>query len=82
MVPFKYLDWSRIDIWALAACSGVVAVAPKDAEAVRKWLIEEGYSTSSLDFQNGCDDAGLALGVLLKWEEQFGYRMVSRESEG
>jgi len=77
MAAFAELDWSRFDVWALAALEGVAVVDAAHREGCLAWLQRHEYTVSSIDFAQGVGPAVVALGNLLRWEAQFGYTLTS-----
>lgn len=72
-MTFPELNWSRLDVWALVPCRGVVVVDSAQHEACRSWLKRNDYAVETLDFGGGLSQAVTAFGQMLRWEEEFGY---------
>lgn len=77
MTAFEQLDWSRFDVWAAVALDGIVAVDRAHHESCSSWLLERAYTITSIDFAKGIGPAVTFLGEMLRWENQFGYRLTS-----
>jgi hypothetical protein len=75
MPAFAELDWTRFDVWAAVTMEGVAVVEAPRREACLTWLRQHDYAVSSLDFAEGIGAAVVALGVMLRWEKQFGYKL-------
>ena len=76
MAAFDELDWTRFDVWAAVALEGVVVVENSHRDACRRWLLQNDYTLSSIDFARGIGPAIVSLDELFRWEEQFGYRLT------
>ena len=72
---FEEADWTQFDFWAIVACRGLVTVSDSDRHKCRAWLANKNYSINTLNFSGGISQVADNLGKLLKWQEQFGYRL-------
>jgi len=77
MSAFEHIDYTRFDVWAAVIMEGVAVVETADRTSCHTWLREHGYTMTSIDFAQGVGPAVVALGELLHWEEQFGYRLTA-----
>lgn len=72
---FEDADWTQFDFWAIVASRGLVTVCSSDRQRCRAWLAKNSYKVTSLNFGDGISAAVENLGELLKWQDQFGYRL-------
>ena len=72
---FDEADWTRFDFWAIVACRGLVTVAIADRLRCRAWLASHNFNVYTLNFGDGISTAVANLGEVLKWQDQFGYRL-------
>jgi hypothetical protein len=75
MAAFDTIDHRRFDVPAIVTFGGIVAIEPEERASRRDWLLREGYTIDSIDCSHGFDRTVTALGEILRWEENFGYRM-------
>jgi hypothetical protein len=69
------IDHGRMDISAIVDHRGIAAVDSLRAPACERLLKRQGYLLVHLDCSLPFPDVLLELGRLLRWEEQFGYRL-------
>lgn len=77
MAAFTELDWRRIDVTAIVTNGGLATIDLRRHQACRAWLLRQGYEIDSFDCRPGLAVAVPELGRLLRWEEKFGYALVS-----
>ena len=76
MAAFDKLDWSRLDVCAILAGSGVAVVEPERRETCLAWLRKHDYTVTTIDFVHGIGSAVVTMGELFRWEKQFGYALT------
>src|ERR1039457_3238660 len=76
MAAFSELDWTKFDVKSIVANAGIGVVDAHLRSVCHEWLKRHNYSLESIDFNVGLGAAVVALGKLLKWEEQFGYALA------
>lgn len=69
------LDWRRIDVQALVKDHGLAVVEENQRESCSRWLRAHDYQIISLDCTTGIETAMAQLGIILRWQEEFGYRL-------
>jgi len=75
IAAFTELDWRRIDVWAIVACSGLITIEESRHLLCRQWLLKNHYEINSIDCSTGLNQAIPELGRLFRWEQQFGYSL-------
>lgn len=76
---FDDIDYTQFDAWAIIACAGLVSVRAEDCGEALAWLRERGYLADEFDFSGGIAPVVEALGMALRWDQQFGY-FLTRET--
>lgn len=74
----KELDWRCPDVSAILNHAGILSVLPAETNFLRGWLAARNYVLYTIDFGLGFAETQRHLGELLRWEEQFGYRLETR----
>jgi hypothetical protein len=73
MAAFDRIDWSALDFHAIAAHRGIATIERDQVQRCRQWLDAHRYQHIELNFDSGISPVVAELGVMLGWEEQFGY---------
>lgn len=76
MPAFSQLDFTRFDVWAIAAMPGLTTIEQSSYEACRGWLCRHGYGVTTIDLGGGVGQAVVELGLRFRWEDQFGYKLT------
>lgn len=73
MSAFTELDWRRLDVQAIVGASGLAVIHEQQRSPCLAWLGSNRYRVKTLDCRPGLSEAIPKLGLMLNWEEQFGY---------
>jgi hypothetical protein len=71
----EQIDWRRIDVQAIVGHHGVAVVDLARRTACLEWLQRHDYRLERLDCSVGISALLERLGLIFRWEEQFGYRL-------
>lgn len=69
------IDWRLPDVSGIVGGSGVLVVSIDEARLLRSWLSERGYVVHDLDFAHPFANILRQVGLMFRWEEEFGYRL-------
>jgi hypothetical protein len=77
MTVFDKPDYQRFDFWTLVYGGGLATIEEATRQRHREWLLGHGYVIDTLDCSDGIGATLTRLGLLLRWEENFGHAMSS-----
>ncbi len=75
MAAFQTLRWDHPDVYGIVQGRGVLCVEIHALSECETWLRSHNYQIVEVDFASGISAAVSRLGSLLRWEDEFGYKL-------
>lgn len=71
------IDWARIDVQAIVGDQGIATIDESRRSPCLQWLRRNDYRIDQFDCTVGLESFVERLGMVFRWEQQFGYPLTS-----